>query len=296
MKGQSEIQPVTLPRPAMSAPPTFTVVVPAHDEARVIARTLNTMLGSWPDDSPPHVIVACNGCSDATAEEARRAAPQADVIELTAASKIAAINVGLERARAYPIIIVDADVGIAPRSLIAVANALRAPRVMAASPASLVDTTGSDVWTRAYYRVWTSHSYMASGIGGSGVYGLSQAGAEAIGRLPEVTGDDTFVRWFFPLSQQRRIAMDGDEPVRSMVSAPARIGDLLACEMRWHAGNLQLRKSLAEPTDAGGAAPGKTRPMDRAVYYAIKLLGRAGHAWAAIRGRSDAWHRDSSRR
>lgn len=296
MEGESEIRPVTSSRPALSAPPTFTVVVPAHDEARVIARTLETMLGAWPDDSPPHVIVACNGCSDATADVARRAAPQAEVIELPAASKVAAINAGLERARAYPVIVVDADVGIAPRSLIAVANALRMPGVMAASPASLVDTTGSDLWTRAYYRVWRSHAYMQSGIGGSGVYGLSQAGAEAICRLPEVTGDDTFVRWFFPLSQQRRIALDANAPVHSMVSAPARIGDLLACEMRWHAGNRQLRKLMAEPADAGGATLGGNRLADRAVYYAIKLLGRAGHAWAATRGRAGAWHRDASRR
>lgn len=296
MKGQSEIRPVTSSCPAPSPAPTFTVVVPAHNEARVIARTLETMLGTWPDDCPPHVIVACNGCSDATAEVARRAAPRAEVIELATASKVAAINAGLERARAYPIIVVDADVGIAPRSLIAVADALRAPGVMAASPAPLVDTSGSDPWTCAYYRVWRSHAYMQSGIGGSGVYGLSQAGAEAIGRMPEVTGDDTFVRWFFPLSQQRRIAFDGDAPVHSVVSAPARIGDLLACEVRWQAGNRQLRKLMNEPGDAGGARPRATRLADRTIYYAIKLLGRAGHAWAAVHGRSGAWHRDASRR
>jgi len=296
MKGQSEIRPLPPPPLVLSSPPTFTVVVPAHDEARVIARTLETMLGSWPDGSPPHVIVACNGCSDATADVARRAAPQAEVIELAAASKVAAINAALARARAYPIIIVDADVGIAPRSLIAVANALRAPGVMAASPASLVDTAGSDVWIRAYYRAWTNHAYMASGIGGSGVYGLSQAGAQAIGRLPDVTADDTFVRWFFPLSQQRRITLDGDEPVHSVVSAPARIGDLLACEMRWHAGNVQLRRLMAEPPDAASAKSGATRAIDRAIYYAIKLLGRMGYAWTAIQGRSGVWHRDSSRR
>ena len=296
MKRQSETRPVTSPRPASSTLPTFTVVVPAHDEARVIGRTLETMLGAWPDASPPHVIVACNGCSDATAEVARRAAPQAEVIELAAASKVAAINVGLERARAYPIIVVDADVGIAPRSLIAVADALRAPGVMAASPAPLVDTAGSDLWTRAYYRVWQSHAYMQSGIGGSGVYGLSEAGAQAIGRMPEVTGDDTFVRWFFPLSQQRRVALDGDTPVHSIVSAPARIGDLLACEARWYAGNRQLRALMDQPDDAPSAPPGKSRLADRAVYYGIKLLGQAGHAWATLRGRSGEWHRDASRR
>ncbi len=277
----------------------FTVVVPAHNEERLIARTLGSMLDRWPAERKPRVIVACNGCSDDTVSEALLAAPEAEIIELSAASKAKAINAALEQTTAFPVIIVDADVQIDPLSLMALARALREPGVMAASPASIVQTDNSDWWTRIYYRVWSNQPYLSTGVGGTGVYGLSREGAAKIGRFPLVSGDDTFVRWFFAPSAQRRVDRDGAHQVRSIVEAPLRLKNLLACEARWQAGNIELRKLMAEPVAADtfsrAPIPWRSKP-DWLVYYTIKILGRVRYLWNRLRGTGAEWHRDFSRR
>ena len=279
----------------MSSPePTaepFTVIVPAHDEEAVIGGTLRTLLDGWPHGERPRVIVVCNGCLDATADAARRAAPEVEVVELSSASKTAAINEGLARTRAFPVIVVDADVGIAPPSLRALAAALREPGVMAASPAARIDTAGSDGWTRAYYRVWARHPYLTAGVGGAGAYGLSREGAARIGRFPEVLADDSFVRRSFPLTAQRRVTGDAANPVFAHVKAPARVGGLIACEARWQAGNIELRGRMEgsaeeQSTPVSGAGLG-----DRAVHLGVKLAGRMLHALDRARGRGGRWHR-----
>ena len=51
--------------------PTASVVIPAHDEAQVIGRTLRGVLDRTAAGRL-EVVVVCNGCTDDTAEVARR--------------------------------------------------------------------------------------------------------------------------------------------------------------------------------------------------------------------------------
>jgi len=189
---------------------TFTVLIPAHNEANVISRTLQTILEGTSSDQAPDIIVVCNGCTDDTASVARKAAPQVKVLELAVGSKALAINAGLDEVRAAPVIVVDGDIEINHESLFAVAETLRQPGVMAASPVAKIELAACDRWTRSYYRVWAGHDFLRSGVGGSGVYGLSEAAIRQIGRFPRIIADDTYVRWEFPLSQQRRVQVDGN--------------------------------------------------------------------------------------
>lgn len=272
----------------------FILIVPAYNEAKVIGRTLEHLLDGWAGEARPRIIVVCNGCRDRTAEVAR-GFPQVEVIEIAAASKTAAINAGLAQAKDFPVLVVDADVRIGARALVALADVLRQDGVMAASPSARFDTGGSSAPVRAYYRVWSTLGYLDSGVGGSGVYGLSEAGARALGALPQVTGDDTYVRWFFPLEQQRRLPADVSETI---IEAPRRLSDLLACDMRWQMGNRQLRALMPEPT--GDKSRPDTGPApalsDLAIYYAVKLIGRLRLAKARVTGASNVWGRDLSSR
>lgn len=281
----------------------FTVIIPAHNEAAVIGRTLRSFLAEAPSNAVPDVLVIANGCTDDTAVEARRASPDAKVIELTIGSKSLAINTGLRQTRAYPVIILDGDIVISFNALQALAQALREPGVMAASPGARLVLDGSDKWVTAFYRAWIAHDYLQSGVGGSGVYGLSEIGARQLGELPPIIADDTYVRRTFPLSQQRRVQEDAaGRPVFSVVRAPQRIANLLNCEARWHSGNVQLRTIAGDrPKATGGekARPkrlGKAKRTDVAVYYTVKLLGRGLYLYNKLRGRARHWHRDSSRR
>lgn len=286
-------------------PVRFTVVIPAHNEAAVIAETLHTMIEGAPAGGEPEVIVVCNGCSDDTAHVARAAAPRAKVLEIAIGSKPAALNLGLSHARFATVLLMDADVRIDHHSLAAVAEALREPGVMAASPAADLRTEGCDPLVRAHYRVWRHHPYLREGVGGSGVVGLSRAGIERLGEFPPIIADDTYIRSRVPLSQQKRVFEDENgRPVRSKVLVPKRIGSLIACESRWRSGDVELLN--LDPSAAAhpgvGAAP--VRQLwaasgsipDLAIYYGVKVAGRLLHWVNRRRGRAGRWHRDESRR
>src|SRR5438128_10592788 len=59
--------------PESQAPPSFDIIVPAHNEAAGIASTVKSLLAlDWPADKRRVVVVADN-CSDDTAELARAA-------------------------------------------------------------------------------------------------------------------------------------------------------------------------------------------------------------------------------
>ena len=63
------------------------VVIPAHNEASIIDRTLSTLLENA-ESGEFDVVVVCNGCSDQTAEKAR-CYRGVRVIEIPQASKVA---------------------------------------------------------------------------------------------------------------------------------------------------------------------------------------------------------------
>ena len=117
---------------------TFSVVIPAHDEEAAIGRCLSSLL----EGAPPgelEVLVVCNGCGDRTAEVARQSAPDATVLEIPIASKVAALNAGDESATYFPRFYVDADVELTYQALVSVARALTEEGVCCAAPKPLFD-------------------------------------------------------------------------------------------------------------------------------------------------------------
>ena len=128
------------------------VVIPAHNEAAVIARTLSSVLS----DAQPgefEIVLVCNGCSDDTAECARNAAPEARVIETATASKTAALNLGIRFASFFPHIYLDADLEVSSKDLRALLRPLERGKAIAATGRMAVDLSGSSYWVRAFYRV-----------------------------------------------------------------------------------------------------------------------------------------------
>jgi len=132
----------------------FTVIIPAHNEAAVIARCLMAILADAPEPSAMKIIVAANGCRDKTADIARKTAPNALVIELPEGSKSKAMNAAKALADHPTCVFLDADVLCSYPSLAALALTLDQPGVMAASPALRMDLSRSSALVRAYYQVW----------------------------------------------------------------------------------------------------------------------------------------------
>jgi hypothetical protein len=252
---------------------TFSIIIPAYNEEAGIGETLRHMaLPSLPDVD---VIVVCNGCRDQTAQAARTSAPDARVIESDRPSKALAINRGLDLARYDTVLIVDADVGIDAAALRALAKVLQEDGVLAASPAPMFDLTGVTPLVRQYYSRFTHHSYLATGVGGAGVYGLSAKGLDRLGRLPDIIADDHYVRCAMPLAGQRRVTMAEDgTPVAAVIKPPQNLADLLRTEVRSRRGDQQVHKLC--PPSAPRIQPWLARHSAQSslAFYAVKLLAR----------------------
>lgn len=231
-------------KPVSTLPAMATVIVPAHNEEAVIAKTLVTLLDRG-DPSAIQVVVVANGCDDGTAEVAALAASSVDVIEIAEASKVVAINVGEEAAPSFPRVYLDADVRLSSTSLQLILEALSEPGALIAEPTPDFDTSESSATVRAFYAVWVRlHGTGLGGIG-SGVYAMSEAGRGRFGAFPPIIGDDAFVRAQFRSDEV--IVVPG---ARSTVTAPRTTHGLLSITTRSLVGNRQLAARYPELSSA----------------------------------------------
>ena len=277
------------------------VVIPAHNEERVIGSTLTTLLGGMEAEDAIEVVVVCNGCTDRTAVIAGSFGSPVKVLQIDQASKVAALNAGDGAAATYPRIYLDADIVFDGRSAVAVAEALRRPGALAAEPEVVIDTRGSSLVVRAYYAVsQVLHGQVPGDLGG-GVYALSEAGRMRFGRFPDVLADDGYARAHFGRGEISRVAA-----ARSVVTAPAGAVDLVNIKTRSRLGTVELQRRYPdlwagkrEGTDSLAAklrrVPLRLWPY-LPVYVVIQLLTR----WSAGRRIGDLesyrWQRDDSSR
>jgi len=97
------------PRPAPAGmPPMLSLIVAAHDEQQVIAAKVRNALALDYPRERLELIVACDGCADATAAHAREAGADA-VLELPRGGKIRAQDAAVERARGEIVAFSDAN-------------------------------------------------------------------------------------------------------------------------------------------------------------------------------------------
>lgn len=283
----------------------FSVIIPAHNEEAVIERCLRAVYDGAPADDLPEVIVVANGCHDRTVEIARSVAPRAIVLDLPAGSKYGALNEGSRVSQHAPRLFLDADVQCDYRSLAATAEVLREPGVMAASPALRVDVSRCDWLVRAFYRVWTKQPYVTDRLVGSGLYGLSRDGVDAIGEFPPIFGDDIWIKTRFPYEGRRNVASDAQgRATYFTVSPPRTIGDLVKIEARRRIGDDEVRSRFPNSesgrrTNAGSLADclgNGASVVDLGVYMAVKSLAKAKYRWNKWTGRGPVWTRDLAAR
>jgi cellulose synthase/poly-beta-1,6-N-acetylglucosamine synthase-like glycosyltransferase len=97
-------------------PPRIAVLIPAHNEQVVIARTLGTLVPTVPAGS--RVLVVADNCTDDTAAIARRAGAEAvERSDPLRRGKGFALDFGLEKLAANPpqaVVFLDADCQVAP--------------------------------------------------------------------------------------------------------------------------------------------------------------------------------------
>jgi len=270
------------------------VVVPAHDEAAVIERGLRALTeGAAPGEI--ELVVVCNGCSDSTAEIARRAFRDVEIVEIPVASKSAALNAGDARATRFPRFYVDADIELPVSALRATVAALDAGALCAA-PRPRFAMHGVPWFSRSFFTVLERMPFLSGpGVVGTGVYAVSESGRGRFGGFPDLTADDQFVMDRFRADERR--AVDG---AWFVVHPPRTWRDLLRVRRRVYRGRRELH-AVTEPLEpvrpANAAALGRLLRDHRTtrhvpVYIAVNVVARL----LAHRRWSGTWERDASTR
>lgn len=266
--------------------PRGSVIIPAHNEASVISRTL-APLAHLAATRQLEIIVVCNGCTDETAAIAR-AFEGVKVIELAQPSKTAALNAGDDAASTWPRVYLDADIQVSPGTICDILRALISGEVLAARPVVRFDLENVHPLINSYYRVKQQLPSARSGLWGGGVYGLSRAARERFQRFPDLIADDLFVDHLFEPAEKAVIDTD---PV--VIRPPRTPRDQLAVLHRVYRGNaeqngrgtsrqtlLEVAHSIHGPLSAGNAL----------VYAGFAVAGRRKAT------NPGGWERDASSR
>ncbi len=271
------------------------IVIPAHDEATVIQRTLEP-LAALAASGEVEVVVAANGCSDDTVRRARQV-PGVRVLDLAEPSKVAALNAADAATDRFPRIYLDADIVAPARSVVAVLAVLATGEVLAARPPFVYDVTGSGPLVRAYYRTRLRLPGNSAALWGAGCYAMSRTGRDRFGDFPGLVADDYFVDTLFEAHEKRVV---DTAPV--VVRVPRNSRALRRVLRRTYGGNAQLHQHVRAASGQVPAGSGNTGALlrsvrspvslgDATVYAAFSLAGRSPSL-----GRGSTWQRDDSSR
>jgi cellulose synthase/poly-beta-1,6-N-acetylglucosamine synthase-like glycosyltransferase len=145
--------------------PTVSLIVPAYDEQEVIAaKVANALALEYPRERL-QVIVACDGCGDATAERARAAGADL-VLELEPGGKVAALNAAAERATGELLAFSDANSAWAPDALARLVESFADPAVGYVCGQVRFLDPGGDNLEGVYWRYEMAVREMESALGG----------------------------------------------------------------------------------------------------------------------------------
>lgn len=272
------------------------VVIAAHNEATVIGRCLDALLADGID-----ITVVANGCTDATAEVARR--PGVRVLELPVGGKAGALNAGDAVAVGYPRVYLDADIMLTAEAVRVLAGTVcGGDGVLAAVPTRRLDTTGRPILVRAYFAINSRLPAFRDGLFGRGAIALSEEARSRFDHFPDMVADDLFLDSLFTSTEKGEVAS-----VTTTVETPWRTGDLVNRLVRVRRGNAAMRLAGSTGEVAADVRDASRMSWLQDVVVPRPWLAPAGAVYAALtvvaalrarRGSvtSTSWGRDESTR
>lgn len=270
-----------------------TVVIAAHNEGAVIDQCLLAL--RTPGHEPLDIVVAANGCSDDTAERARRHGVV--VLELPNPGKAAALNAAARFVLGYPVVYLDADIRLTAADVERLVGVLggasgRSCSTMAAAPSRDVDARQSTGLVRAYHRVLDSHPAYGHALFGRGAIALSELGRARFDAFPDVLADDFFLDSLF--APEEKVVV---EDVASVVHAPRDTRALVRRLARVRRGNRQLRRSTdsARPVEGLGWLVTVVRQRPSMGPAAVAYLAITAAAELVAEWGPRSWGHDRSR-
>lgn len=267
-----------------------TVLIPAHNEAAVIARTLAPLAGV----SALKIVVIANACTDVTAAVAQAACPTALVLETPVAGKTHALNLGYAETAGLPVICLDADLEVTVDALMALLAAVEAGAGAAVGQMQ-VDATMASPMVQAFQRAWALNPYFAKGKFG-GLFALSAPVARQLFPLPTLTGDDEYIRRSLPAAEVAFVPA-----CVFTAQSPRDLASLVAIRRRALRGARQVAAlGLPNPIRSSARAmlvaslPAPRRLMDLAVFVGVSAAARL--SLAMERPKAEVWERDLTTR
>ncbi|AOR36587.1 glycosyl transferase [Streptomyces fodineus] len=277
------------------------IVIPAHNEARVIGRLLDSLLADASEDETD-VVVVCNGCTDDTAGVAAARGPRVRVVEIPVPSKHAALRAGDDHARGFPRVYVDADVVITGADVRALTEPLGddTSGVLATAPERTIPLAACAWRVRAYYRVWQRLPAVREGLFGRGVIAVSKAGHARIAALPPLMADDLAASLAF--APQERLVVGA---ARVVVHPPRTWRDLIKRRIRAAVSTAQVERHREPGRASARTSAADLKTMLRGepklsvsvmVFVAAAVVARRKAAKAIRAQDFGTWLRDESSR
>lgn len=269
------------------------VVIPAHNEASVIAATLGALLG---EAAPGEfdVIVVANGCTDLTAAIARSNVG-VRVLETTRAGKAAAVRLGDAQCNAFPRLYLDADVRISASSVREMIQTLRGSAIDACAPTLVWDVDKCTTLTRRAYHAHSTLFAPHRGLAGVGAYMLSEAGHRRVFPIPDVIADDEWVHRHFEPHERCTV-----KRAQSVTCAAPNVRAMIRRRARARAGNREL-----DALGIRSAAPAfglrdlvrsvgsrNMLAVDALCFAGVALADRVLTNWWACFGKNVKWSTD----
>lgn len=197
----------------------ISIILPANNEEAYIGACLSDILASDDPGGLVQVIVAANGCTDATVRRAQELEERfearnwrLDIIEIARGSKFEALNAGDAAALHGKRLYLDADIRLSPELLVQVSKAIGFAAPVYASGTLRVPRARSWVSDR-YAGFWTCLPFVADGVPGCGLFAVNESGRARWGDFPPVISDDTFVRLHFSDEEMHKVPAIYDWPV-----------------------------------------------------------------------------------
>lgn len=272
-----------------------TVIIPAHNEASVIRRCLDSLHNQQGLET---LIVACNGCTDNTAEIVRNEYPQAICLDIAKPSKVNALNEAEKHISSWPVFYIDADTCLSPNAIEDISAALAKGDLLLAAPEPVIDTSRSSWPVRQFYHIWLQLPYIRDGVVATCSYVISKEGHQRFTHFPDVINDDGFVRCQF--ERHERCNIPG---TKVYISAPHNLTSLIKIKTRARLGNIQLAAAglCTRKEQKPYTSSLKNRLLSKDliptfIYLSITLFIRFRAAWQYRNLASYQWEKDQTSR
>ena len=212
--------------------------------------------------------MVCNGCTDTTAELARRAGPWATVLELEEPSKTAALQAGDEAVQAFPRLYLDGDITIKADGVRRLRQYLLEAELEGVAPTPRYEMADATPIVRSHYRWWTAMQATSKVLTSSGAIMVRADVRRRFDQWPNVLADDYFLDGVINLDAKGRL-----DDVTVTVRPPRRFTECVSRRARVWGGNREVSNLRLRHE-------GSSRSRSRTIFEMVRarpalLLARA---------------------